>query len=188
MPEWFHRFGDIPGVKYTTPPDIDRTQLPGYDDVPQLRETRPQFQLPASLLWPAGNGRPRSSGSPAFHCKVDDSRETRAMPAAAVLRRVAEGLELPGIPSDYHFQIQHGIYALARRQRREPELIPDIERLCWLDIALVQARPDAASTVVNGQRRFYDIQAFRELIQIYETRGDLADALKVAELAVNFEL
>jgi hypothetical protein len=96
-----------------------------------------------------------------------------------------EGLELPGEPSDYHFLIQHAAEELWRRGRDEPDLLSAAESLCWLDIGLIEARPDAASDVVDGKRRFYSITAFRLLIQLYEGKGDLADALRVAEVAAD---
>jgi hypothetical protein len=35
-PEWFRGSGDIPGVSYMTPEQIDRTSLPGYDEIPAM--------------------------------------------------------------------------------------------------------------------------------------------------------
>ena len=103
-----------------------------------------------------------------------------------MLRNLYEGLELPGEPPDYHFLIQHAADELWRRRRNEPELLGEVERLCWLDIGFVQACPDAASYVIDGQRRFYMITGFWLLIQLYEERGDLSDALKVAEIASGY--
>ena len=36
MPEWFRRFGEIPGVAYSPPEQIDRLSLAGRDDVPEV--------------------------------------------------------------------------------------------------------------------------------------------------------
>jgi hypothetical protein len=90
---------------------------------------------------------------------------------------------LPGEPPDYHFLIQGAADALWQRRRNEPDLLGEVDRLCWLDIGLIQARPDAASDVIDETRRFYSITAFWLLIRLYEERGDLTDALKVAEIA-----
>ena len=40
MPEWFRRFGDISGVAYTSPEQIDRTSFGGRDDVPEAHTFR----------------------------------------------------------------------------------------------------------------------------------------------------
>lgn len=37
--------------------------------------------------------------------------------------------------------------------------------------------------MIDGETRLYSISGFWTLIQLYEERGDLADALKVAEIA-----
>ena len=187
MADWFHRFGDIPGVTYTTPHAIDRTKLPGYNHVPQVHEARPALQLDEWLEWPAGDGRTGGSGSPAHDSAFSSSPDPRTASAATLLRHVAEGLELPGIPSDYHFLIQHCIGELRPRRRAEPDLIPEIERLCRLDISLLQTRPDAASYFRDGETRFPFIKAFWVLIQLYEGRDDLARALEVAEIAARFD-
>lgn len=108
------------------------------------------------------------------------------MPATALLRNLYEGLELPGEPSDYHFLIQHVADELLRRRRNESGLLGEVERLCWPDIGLIQACPDAASHVIDEQRQFYSISGFRLLIQLYEDRGDLNDALRIAEIAPGY--
>jgi hypothetical protein len=187
MPEWFHRFGDIPGVGYTTPAEIDRTKLPGYNRVPRTHEARPTLQLDEWLEWPAADGGRGGSASPVHDHAFSGSRNLRKAPAAALLRHLAEGLELPGEPSDYHFLIQNCIDELWPRGRKEPDLVTEIERLSWLDMTLVQACPDAVSVVTDEKTQYYAIKAFYLLIQLYEGRGDLAKALAVAEVAVTFD-
>jgi hypothetical protein len=184
LPDWYHRFADIPGISYTTPQQIERTALPGYDMVPTIFKPRFRTELGESLLWATGEDGGQSSISPV---RAFTDRPPRKAPAAAWLSGIAEGLELPGEPTDYHFLIQGAIDELWPRHRREPDLIPDIERLCWLDISLVQARPDAASTDINGPLQFYQIQAFSVLMELFERRGDLAKALEIAEVAVKFD-
>ena len=183
MPEWFRRFGDIPGVAYSPPERIDRSSLVGRDDVPEVHTFRFDGQLEETLSWPAGDGSRGGSASPAHYRAFSAFPDTRKVPAAALLRNVLEGLELPGEPPDYHFLIQTTADALWRCCRNEPDLLGEVEGLCWLDIGLIQARPDAASDLIDGERRFYSITGFWLLIQLYEDRGELADALKVAEIA-----
>jgi len=183
VPEWFRRFGDIPGIDYSTPAQIDRGALPGSNDVPDVQSFGLDSELEETLDWPAGDGSRGGSASPAHYRAFASFPDTREASAATLLRNLHEGLELPGEPPDYHFLIQSTASDLSRRCRRQPELLGEVERLCWLDISLVQARPDAASDVREGQRCFYSITGFWTLIQLYEGRGDLADAMKVAEIA-----
>ena len=183
MPEWFRRFGDIPGIAYTPPKQTDRSSLAGCNDVPEVDTFRFEDDLEETLSWPTGDGSCGGSASPAHYRAFSTFPDPRNTPSTAVLRNLYEGLELPGEPSDYHFLLQNAADELWRRRRNEPDLLGDVKRLCWLDIGLIQARPDAASHVIDGERRFYSITGFWILIQLYEERGDLRDALKVAEIA-----
>jgi hypothetical protein len=54
--------------------------------------------------------------------------------------------------ADYHCLIQHCAGRLWRRCRREPDLLGQVERLCGLDIGLIQARPGAASDLIDRER------------------------------------
>jgi hypothetical protein len=103
-----------------------------------------------------------------------------------VLQRVAESLELPGQPSDYHFLIQGCALALWNRRRAEPEVLQEVERLCWLDIQLVQARPDAVTHEYSEEWKFFAIAAFATLIELYQREGFLHEALEVAQLGVRY--
>ncbi len=103
-----------------------------------------------------------------------------------LIRNVYEGLELPGEPSDYHFLIQGSASELWARRRQEPRVIGEVEKLCWLDIRLVEAWPGAASDKYSDEREFYAILSFGTLIEIYEREGFLAEAFEVAELAARY--
>ena len=115
MVEWFRRFGDIPGIIYTTPP----TSTPG----PSRGTAR--NPRPSHSKWTANAANPSigpygdmvGSSSPAH------SRAFRSDPDASsseVIQNCCEGLELPGEPSNYHFLIQHTGTELWRRRREEP--------------------------------------------------------------------
>jgi len=103
-----------------------------------------------------------------------------------LIRNVYEGLELPGEPTDYHFLIQGSASQLWSHRRQEPCVIGEVEKLCWLDIRLVEAWPGAASNQYSDEREFYAILSFGALIEIYEREGFLAEALEVAELAARY--
>src|SRR5260370_1949030 len=155
MPEWFRRFGEIPGVAYTPPEQIDRLSLAGRDEVREGQPCRFGGKLKETLSWPPGDGSGGRSASPAHYRAFSTFPNPRNVPATAMLRNLYQGLELPGEPSDYHFLIQRAAEQLWRRRRNEPDLLGEVERLCWLDIGLVQARPNAASYVIPGPRRVH---------------------------------
>jgi hypothetical protein len=49
--------------------------------------------------------------------------------------------------------IQQAANELWDRCRKEPELVGEVERLCWLDIGLIQARSDVVGAEVCPERR-----------------------------------
>jgi len=181
MVDWYRRFGDIPGVSYEQQPSIDRRRLRGHDAVPEVHVHEFEGKRRESLWWPEKQG--GTSASPAHGRAFSDSRDVRA---SSLLQNVCEGLELPGEPSDYHFLIQSCASEMWKRRREEPEMLDEVERLCKLDIQLVQARPDAVSDQYSEQPIFYAILAFGILIDMYEREGQLAEALEVAESAARF--
>ena len=107
-----------------------------------------------------------------------------------MLKRLWEGLELPGEPSDYHFAIQGAAGALWARRAAEPEVLAWFEHLSWLDLRLVQAVPDAVrdefAGAHPGRQEFFSVSAFHSLISLYSREGLLQEALEVAQLAQRF--
>lgn len=181
MVDWFRGFGDIPGVEFEGSPGVDRRQLPGHDAAPELHVFELEGRRRESLWWPAPGG--GGSASPVHHRAFGDSRD---LPTSRLLKNVYEGLELPGEPSDYHFLIQGCANELWGRRRQEPEVLEKVERLCWLDIRLIEARLDAVSDEFSDEPRFYQVLAFAILINMYEREGFLHEALDVAERAARF--
>jgi hypothetical protein len=181
--EWFQRFGDIPGVSYATPVGIDRRRLPSADARPQVHT----YDGERHLSWPGGEGSGiiSTSASPAHERAF--GTDLAGMSTAAALQHLGETLELPGEPTDYHFAIQNVLEALWKRRRTEPAVLGTVEQLAWLDLSLAQARPDAVSTDIHGERKFYAVLAFQYLITLYERDGALREALEVAELAVRYQ-
>ena len=55
VPDWFRRFGDIPGVLHTPREQIDRSSLVGCDNVPEVHIFRFDGQPKGTLSWPVGN-------------------------------------------------------------------------------------------------------------------------------------
>jgi hypothetical protein len=169
---WFPRLADVPGVTYTRPTGLDVSKL-------RHREVRPEVVrhpgLPASLWW--GN----TSRAPAGDHYLDDPTKATT---AQLLRNVAEALELPGGPGDYHFAIQGVVSLLWSRRAESPKVFAELERLCWLDLRLIQACPEAISYERhNGGMQYYAVEAFDRLMTIYLTEGAVSNAAQVLELA-----
>ena len=183
MLQWFPRFGDIPAMVYEPLAWVDRGRIPGHDAVPEAHSTSLVERRIESLWWPTGSDGGGSSASPAHGRAFGEMRD--ASPDD-LIRNVYEGLELPGEPADYHFLIQGSAGQLWARRREEPRVIGEVEKLCWLDIRLVEAWPDAASNQYSDEGEFYVILSFGTLIEIYEREGFLAEALEVAELAARY--
>ncbi len=176
--KWFERFGDIPGVSYDTPATVDRARLPGRGTRP--KQTR-DYEGKSRLTWEGTAG----SRSPAWAYSFE--HDTSEFDTSRLLQHLAEGLEVPGEPADYHFAIQATCEALWKRRKSDPSVLGDLERLCWLDIALVQATPEAVVIEGDSERGFVTIRAFGYLSTLYEREGAWNEALEVAELAHSFD-
>jgi hypothetical protein len=176
---WFPRFAEIPGIGYQGSPDVDRQQLPGYDHVPTIERRDVNGARDETLWWPSENG--RTSISPAQGHVVGDLRH---VPMPEILRNVYESLELPGTASDYHFLLQGSIGEVWRRRRDNPDMLPEVEKLAWLDVRLVEACPEAVTFEGPEGPKVYAILAFSILIDLYEREGFLHEALAIADRAV----
>lgn len=181
MPRWFRRFGDIPGVGFEAHPHVDRRKLQGYDSVPEVHVHVVEGKREEALSWPVEDG--SRSTSPASSWALGDSKD---LSSPVLLRTTYEKLELPGEPSDYHFILQGCAGDLWKRRREEPEMLEEVEKLCWLDIRLVETHPEAITFEGVDGPSFVSIHAFSLLIDLYEREGFLREALEVANRAVRF--
>ena len=97
------------------------------------------------------------------------------------------GAELPGSASDYHFALLRATEVLWGRRRQEPEILPELERLCLLDIKLIEARPEIARGERGDGASFgLYVPAFEYLVRLYEREGLVEDALHVARRGAAF--
>lgn len=185
MVEWFCRLADIPGVGYLGRSDIQRSSLPGYNATPQIVTYTFDGRRSESLRWPTHEG--EASGSPAkvhsFFVSDDHKESTQIM-----LQRMYEALELPGEATDYHFIIQVCIEVLWKLRQREQDTLPleHLEQLCWLDIQLIEAKPEAITYDQNGTQQYFNVSAFDHLLRLYEREGFLHEAFEVVQRAVKF--
>lgn len=172
-PVWFPRLAAMPGVTYKPPAGIDAADLPGYGSHPQIHR---YADLPPSLWWG------ETTEAPA---RAHASRPLRSRSLDGLLIRLAEVLELPGEPTDYHYPMQDAILALARRGPREPRAWADFERLCWLDIELIQAQSEAFR-LGDDRPGYVSLPAFGKLLNLYAQEGLLADGMRVLDIANRF--
>ena len=197
MEKWFPRLGDVPGIEYVNRA-VDRTRLLGHDAVPRIEQFEFDGRVHESLYWPTKDGTTSASPANTWETKPLEN-ETDGQTA---LRQLLESLELPGTLSDYHFAIQHGHDALRIKAREEPWVFEEVERLCWVDIKLIEQYPETITVepitiqdeelakLANerrGERKFFRVTAFHQLISLYEREGYLKEALEVAKIAERFD-
>jgi hypothetical protein len=169
---WFRRLADVPGVPYDGSASIDRSTLARYNFEPTVSEFEYGGQVHRSLHWASPEG--STSTSPA-HERAFAARD--AAPREE-LRRLEETLELPGELSDYHFAIQGTCQAVFNQRRTDFGLLEKVERLCWLDVALVEAYPSIAEYEPG---KFFRVVGYELLMRLYEGEGYFAEALEVAK-------
>ena len=178
--KWYRRLADVPGVGYAGSPSVNRARLPGHHSTPRVETFDFDGRRQQSLRWSGDT----TSASPASQHMDSDPK---GIPTPKLLQDLAEALELPGEPQDYHFAIQSTSQELWRRRRDEPPVLEEAERLFWLDIRLIEACPDAVTDEYNDERRFYEVRAFRSLILMYQGEGAILEALDVARRAALFD-
>lgn len=141
MTEWFRRFGDVPGIVFSSRAQIDRSSLMGCDDIPEVHTFRFDGQPKETLEWPAGMVTAAAGRRQPTTVHSHPSPRRERLLRQHLLLNLCEGLELPGEAPNYHFLIRRTADELWRRRRKEPDLLREVERLCWLDIGFVEASP-----------------------------------------------
>ena len=167
----------MPGLSYEGSHTVDRARLSGHDLEPEAQEFE-EFELfhglHSTLMWPTPEGG-STSASP-VHQRVFGSGED-ATPWET-LQRLEETLELPGELPDYHFAIQHAYEAVYKGRRKDPSLLEEVERLCRLDMELVEYY---LKSVEYEPGEIYQVVAYGRLATLYEGEGYFHEALQVAE-------
>jgi hypothetical protein len=173
---WYARFGDIPALNYTAPAGVRRPDMPKRFLNPERHTYDWNGAKHVSLSWPDEEG--NTSASPAMRWPPDSDPQNP--PPSLILQRLYETLELPGIASDYHFALLRAYDALASHARQQPELLEDVERLCLLDIALLETLPEIVGELDNPEQPPIRVPAFDRLVTLYERNGLLDDAIAIA--------
>jgi hypothetical protein len=104
-----------------------------------------------------------------------------------LVRSVWEGLELPGIASDYHFLLQGAAAQLWSRRRKEPAGLRMAETFGYLDLALIEAIPQTVWRN-DGDRDggFLRITSLEHLLTLLEREGAFREALALSRRAQRF--
>ncbi len=179
--EWFKRLAEVPGVGYEPPQPLPR---------PALRNARPKVvtyddvggRKLRSLMWPSSAGG-ETSASPVQSHSPSDPRNASTQ---EILANLGEALELPGLPSDYHFAIQSAAGALWSRRKEDPSLIETSMELYLLDLRLVEAQPQAIRDEYSQQPSYYAVEGLSCLVDIYTREGSIREALAVSKRGERF--
>lgn len=176
----YTRLADMQELSYKTPPGIDRRTLPNHNLRPNISTYSFDGKPRVSVMWDMGNGG-STSQSPAAAWGNFGSMD---IPWPDVLRRLFEALELPGSVSDYHTAIWRTFDALWDRRRQDPDILPELERLCLLDLKLMEFLPEMARVSPDHMPQMVHVPATRHLIRLYEREGFVAEALEIARRGV----
>ena len=179
---WFPRFAEIPGIKYEPPNGLDFSRLPGRGKVPEISYYDFDGKRRKSLMWKYGGT--TTSAAPAHDWKTEP--RTGESEASTLLRQVYETLELPGTLSDYHFALQRTHDGLNRFIGKESWATMEIEKLCRLNIQLLDKYPEIISYENENGVHYASVTAFNRLIRLYENEGYLREALEIAKISTRF--
>jgi hypothetical protein len=177
--EWYDRLASVPGVGFEGHPDVDRRALPQYNVKPTVNTFEFDGKTHRSLSWKTRDGSTSQSPAAAWASSDLDSLE-----GDQVIRRMYQAVELPGTVSDYHFAMLGTYQLLWARRNREPELLPELERIMLLDISLVEAQSASIAFEVQGETTMPSVPAFHHLVSLYEREGFFHEALDIAKRAV----
>lgn len=183
MAMWFHRLADVPHLGYQGHPTIDRASLAAHATQPKIDTFGLDGKRHESLSWPTRGG--TTSASPVQQWQTHKRRGES--PMQTQLRQLYEALELPGELPDYHFALLGCYEALWQHRREEPWVVAEIERLCLLDLALVELYPSIITFEGKDGRTYAHVPAFNRLIYLYEQNGYLREALAIAQRAVRLQ-
>ncbi|MEV6527113.1 hypothetical protein AB0M43_34805 [Longispora sp. NPDC051575] len=174
MTVWYARMADIPGIQFTGSPGVVRADL-------AESSIRPHTEY-GYLSWPTVDG--STSASPAHRRAFGDLSE---LDGGTLVRQVWEGLELPGEPSDYHFLLQGGVERLWSLRREDPSSLRLVETFAYLDLALIEAAPQAVRIdATNPHGGYLRITSLERLLTLLEREGALREALALSHRAMRF--
>src|SRR6266545_1097096 len=165
---------DIPGVQFSGSPGVVRANL-------AEASVRPRTEH-GYLSWPTADG--STSASPAHRRAFAD---LSGFDSDELVRWVWESVELPGEPSDYHFLLQGAVEQLWGRRRTNPSGLHFVETFGYLDLALIEAAPQAVRLdEADPARGYVHIISLDRLLTLLEREGALREALALSRRAIRF--
>lgn len=180
---WFSGFAAIPEIDYVAPKGLDFSHLAKMKITPEISYYNFDGKRRKSVMW--NYGETSSSAAPA-HGWTATPRPGESEPLF-LLRQAYETLELPGKLSDYHFALQRTHDELNKFIEKEVWVASEIEKLCKLNIQLLEKHPETISYENDNGIHYARVTAFNRLISLYENEGYLREALEVAKIATKFD-
>jgi len=183
--EWFRRFGEIPGIAWEPPVQVDVD--PRWAAARPVVETFPDEDRTFIVVsWRDPQGNPFadefSFGSPA---DVAGRAIRESGGIVEVLTSLSRSLSLPGTRRDYFDAIEHAISALSRIDDEDPARPAWIERLAWLAVSLLRTGVEATLMPAEAglAERDRHVAAagmpYATLIRLYLREGFLREAAAV---------
>jgi hypothetical protein len=171
--QWYPRLGNVPGISFAGSPGVNRSTLPD-------ASKRPSLQY-GTLYWETADG--TTSASPAHQVTYADGD----VDAKTLVKRTWEGLELPGVVTDWHFLLMGTASALWNKRRTDPEFLTECEAFCRLDLQVVATHPDLFIVDRESDHPEYlSIPSFTILVKLLRAVDDLHEALRIAREGAKF--
>jgi hypothetical protein len=165
---------DIPGIQFTGSPGVMRANLSEANLHPKTES--------GYVYWPSAGG--STSASPAHRRAFAD---LSGLDNDELIRWVWEGVELPGQASDYHFLLQGAVDQLWGRRREYPSGLNYLETFGYLDLALIEAIPQAVQVdKADHTAGYYHISSLDRLLALLEREGAIREALALSRRALRF--
>ncbi|RSM35893.1 hypothetical protein DMA12_42475 [Amycolatopsis balhimycina DSM 5908] len=175
MAGWYARLADVPRIQFQGSPGVDRARLPEAN-------VRPTSGYAGTLMWPHPDG--TTSASPAHQRAFTDAAPDDV---EGLAQWVWEGLEIPGTPSDYHFLLQGAVQTLWSWRRDQPDGLQFVEVFSYVDLALIEAVPEAAMIdAANPSRGFLRIVTMERLLVLLEREGAFREAMALCRRVERF--
>lgn len=182
--KWYPNLTSLIGSHYIPFVNVDTSSLRRKPLKPEITKYDLDNNTRISLMWPGLDGG-ETSASPAHQ---HGSRQIDPNPQI-VIKVMTEALELPGFANDYHIVLGEAHECLYKQRKSHPEVYELIERICLLDIVLVeQFSEEIFESYVSDQEKFYWIPAFKRLSTMYQREGRFTEALMISKRASAFNL
>lgn len=184
---WFKSISEIPGINWEPLILIDRQQLKHAESFMKVEDS--ELSDRKNIWWYDKDGKPfNNSWSPSHNewGKISDE-----MSIDRTVKVISTALILPGTPSDYHFGITSAVEILYKKRKESEKAIDLVEKLCLLDISMIESLPQIAEPKNYNDDHWNPGQfpvhpSYRRLITIYMKEGLLEDAVDLEKRLISF--